>query len=533
MLNFIPCPAGMTKDDIRAATIIQPSLLQYGVNTTLRPKLDFFLKELMISESDIGRIVKSAPAVMGLSLTENLRPKVASMMKLCALDPCEVGYIITISPQILLLSQKSKIEPTLKFLYMILRLREPRELGELMLKVPRVLHQGLETSLAKKMVMLTNNKNTQKSRDTSVTIIRKNPSLLVTSNAVLDDRIERCPKDVDIATWLLPSTKGRRGNPTPRFETNLGRYTILASPNPSFDSLTRIYSSIMNAAQEIGIAESVIREACENRRSIDGDYLCPLSDAPLSSEDPNAEDMESHTKTVPISIFCSGGIYPSDNADVARGQSTTGGLAIQVFVDGSNLDKARFFQEFSDAANSCFGIRLPAGKDDDGSKVIAVFPLVNPSRNRCDLFACSGALKILEAFLKTKRNKQDTSFYDVKVYTDSNYAWKLVKSKDQLLELGSYFRSQDMLKHLDNVASYTVNVDIFHPVTRCFRRLNGCAEPLESTHRTFDGIAKVEFLHSMDGVTPNNGGLKYVKRLKRQAKSAAMWQFKRERSIVW
>ena len=167
----------MSSHDIKEAVLKQPSLLQYGINSTLRPKLDFFVKELGMEESSVSRLVKLAPAVLGLSLTDNLRPKVASIMKLCDLSPYDIGYIVSTSPQELLLSQKNKIEPTLRYLCTALMLTKPRELGEIVLKAPRVLRQGIETSLARKIEMLTNC-NAQKSRSIAISIIRNNPSLL-------------------------------------------------------------------------------------------------------------------------------------------------------------------------------------------------------------------------------------------------------------------------------------------------------------------------------------------------------------------
>jgi len=528
-VDFFMNEADMSIDDLREAVLRQPSLLQYSVGSTLRPKLHFLLDELGISESSISRIIKSAPAIMGNSLTENLRPKVAFIMKMCGLDPHEVGYIISTSPQTLLLSQKSNIEPTLKFLAPTLLLTEPRELGQLMLSAPRILRQGLETSLAKKIEMLTDN-NKQKSKEVAVAIIRKNPALLVASNAVLEDRIERCPADEDIATWLLPSNKGRRKIVQQSAKQLVREEPILASLDKvaPFDSLTKIYPSPKFAAQELGVTESAIRRACGNGILVGGNYLYSLADYSLILPKPPKTDAPSPAKTIPISIFCSGCSHPSDSVDVARGQSRTGGLAFQVFTDSSH-DHAQFLQQFSIAAESCFGIRVPIEIDHDGSKLIAVFPLVNPSKNRCELKSCCDALRILEALLKSKRNEKET-LYDIKVYTDSNYAWKLVKSKERLLELGSYFTSQEMLSHLD-MKRHSVNIDILHPLIRSFNRLNGQIEPLESAHRAFDN-AKVEFVHSMDGISRNKGGLGYVKSLKRQARSAAMWQFNREGNLV-
>ena len=125
--------------------------------------------------------------------------------------------------------------------------------------------------------------------------------------------------------------------------------------------------------------------------------------------------------------------------------------------------------------------------------------------------------------MEIKRSETDT-LYDVKIYTESNYAWKLVKSKKLLLEIGSCFTSQEMLAHL-GLTKHSVNIDILNPLARSFSRLNGGIEPPESTHKTFDN-AKVEFIHA--GTTVNNGGLRYAKNMNNQARSAAKWQFIRD-----
>ena len=125
-----------------------------------------------------------------------------------------------------------------------------------------------------------------------------------------------------------------------------------------------------------------------------------------------------------------------------------------------------------------------------------------------------------------------------------------MRSKDNLLELGSYFTAQEMLSHLD-MPSYSTNIDILHPLARSFCRLNGRADvlegvtipmnsvepvyqpsPLESAEQQPFKNAKVEFFHSMDELALKNRDLTYVKKLKRQARSAAMWQFNRERNFV-
>ena len=175
---------------------------------------------------------------------------------------------------------------------------------------------------------------------------------------------------------------------------------------------------------------------------------------------------------------------------------------------------------------------MPIEIQDESSKLIAVFPLVNPSTRRCELFACTRALRILEELLRVERNDDSNVFYDIKVYTDSDYVWKIVKSKARLLEIGSSSSSQEMLTRYFDEVNYSVNVDILYPLVRSFSRLNGSIEPADTTATTTQKEfinTKVEFVHSMDGVTSIRGGLMYVRKLNRQAKFAAMGQYYRER----
>ena len=94
----------------------------------------------------------------------------------------------------------------LQFLASELRLNELLEIGKIVLITLCVFHQGLELSIAKKIALLM---STPREKLT-VSIILNNPALLVTSNAVLEGRIQQCPLNLDLATWLLPSAKGRR-----------------------------------------------------------------------------------------------------------------------------------------------------------------------------------------------------------------------------------------------------------------------------------------------------------------------------------
>ena len=91
-----------------------------------------------------------------------------------------------------------------------------------------------------------------------------------------------------------------------------------------------------------------------------------------------------------------------------------------------------------------------------------------------------------------------------------------------------------LTRYFDEVNS-SVNVDILYPLVRSFSRLNGSIEPADTTATTTQKEfihTKVEFVHSMDGVTSIRGGLTYVRKLKRQAKFAAMGQYYRKSFVI-
>lgn len=512
--------------NIKKSVLKQPSLLQYSVDSSLRPKLQFFVDELKVPPEFVGKIIESAPALMGLSLSKNLRPKAKSIIMMCSMTSREVGSIVATSPQVFLLSQKN-IDSTLEFISSELTLTYPRELGEMLLSAPRILLQSLDSSLSIKINRL---RYVFKSKKIANEVFKANPRLLVLTKKVLEDRIQRCIEaNRDLEKDFMPSKKGRKK--LVRLPTTSDiEYTVFLSTDVDFNSVSGIFPDHRSAARHLGISEREILDACKEKISIQGRYVYALDESrtPIKHQVLSPARQVATTRNITFSIFVSGSVYPRDNFDSARGRTKSGGLALSISADRRDVESRQMLEQLHVAARSSFGIHVPITVDDDEKRILAVFPFVNPSRNRCELFACYGALRVIESFVN-QRLDNIQHVLDFKVFTNSNYAWKLVRNKDRLNQLGLAVSSQEMLAQLDESASFP-NIDIFHPLARIFCRLNQ-AKPDKSSSHSNDHCVRIEFAHNMDNAL-TNGGTLIARDLNRHAEMAAMWQYNRERNLT-
>ena len=498
-LNFFLDEVGMTQEDIKTSLIKQPSLLQYSVENNMRPKLSFFVQELHLSLPVVSRIISMAPGVMGLSLEDNIRPKVGAIRKGCNLSETEVGVLVATVPSILLLSTKRKIVPCFDFLFEALELPDQDSLGMIITGAPRILVQGIESSLAPKIraldyaIVLKQKEGVLLDSLVSDVCI-KNPALLATTNAILSKRIDSCfgsdPK-MTLEDALAPSSRGRKQ-----------KFGIIGGEVVSLDG---------------AMEDSVV--AAGKRRA------APSTTSPLGG--PAKDEHVNDVNTILITCFASGQVFSRDGEERVRGTDRFGGMAVK-FVQKVSARQLRL------AADLSWGDIIPeadGGSDFKDGLVLARFTPLRPSRNRCDLCSCELSLKIILNLLKATAKSTDLSTFHlrIEVCTDSTYVWKMVHDRDLLLRWGSY-PSADKFVYDGPGPKALANVDILYPLSEAFAKLSsgrpeGSSVDAERIGKSVD----VVFKHTSEVYKGATSELA-TKQMKLYGQRAALWSYNRSKA---
>lgn len=464
---------------LKESVMKHPSLLQYSVDT-LRSKKAFLVNELAIPEESIERVIALAPVTLGLSLNENLRPTVATLKERCSLSCEELGEIIITCPTILTLSIKRKLDPCLSFLTTNLFISSSSELGALIKDAPRILLQGVDTSLGRKLCNLKDalekeSKGRIGEKEVAIkaaSIIKNNPALLVTTNLILETRINKCMED-----------------PTMSIEAEFIRRKV---------GRKRIFNKVKESDKNADIQSQVI--GCQSKK-LDVQEKCDTA--------------------ITLSAHVSGSIYPKENINQARGKRRSGGLAILL----PQLHNTGFEFDFISATKMSFGMTMP---QDDGAvkqsnELVRVgFPFLRPSRNRCDLYACHGALKLVLQLLKQIAAKKDVQYTEVsvKIYTDSSYAWKLLKNSTTLDRWGAGSSAEEFL--YDGAGTLAMaNPDLLFPLAQNLHRMVNKKFTDYSGEKVTIGDIKIDFYHSGD----DQLSYEYIRELNLHSTNAAKWQF--------
>lgn len=492
-IEFFCKDAGMNKESLREAVLKQPSILQYSVDSTLRPKLHFLLEELHIQESSIERIFKTAPSLLGLSLEHNLRPTIQLLKDKCCISGVQLAGILETVPSILLLSAKSKIDPCLTFLSSELLL-SPLELGFMIWKNPRILTHSVERSLMMKLDMIRvalkqqgqNVIDDNRIESICKTIFVSNPALLTTTNSILQKRIERALKDErsSLSQALAPKSTGRKRL----------YFTEAFQMNPSDTT-----SNSKNDEYSEEVFNTSTFDLFENK-----DYAS-------------------------VYAFSTGATFPPDKSYIARGKRKVGSIAI-VFPQIGQSNNSLLHEKLNSAMTMSFGRIMPesaGGSNPAEGLVLAGFPFLKSSRSRCGIYAAHGALKVILQLLKQAAAGRDLSGcnIDIRIYTDSTYAWKSLKDSEQLLRLGEIsMRGQSP----ETQEVTRINSDLLIPLSKTMYRMvtnnviNRRGEKLIIGNRI-----SVKFLHTGDALYKKLSGESNIS-LQVAAKNAAIWQFEKK-----
>ena len=545
---FAAIPVIISRNDFKVALLKQPSILQYSVESNMRPKIEFFRHKLLLDESSIRKVVRTAPTFLGLSLEGNIKPKIDLLTNQCGLSLEEIGGMITTVPQIILLSSKKKIGPCIDFLLTELNFDDLGDVGDLLVSFPRILTHSVD-SISVKIKMIADalqeeGYHSDIAKNEAVKIVRGNPSILVTSKNVFVNRLAKYKSsNIMLVDGLKPKSVGRkRIVSAKKMDESIEGLTM--DDTRSLIEVTRnntvssVYSGIRDATEMLDITTSAIDSTrtggiklnngqlrFEKRQSAPSQtpkiFYRDIEETPMGLYDENAKEIN-------ISAFCSGSVYPSDDINSVRGFRKAGGIAIIV----PRVAKAgeTFEAKFEEAVKMSFGMIFP--RDGENLKfglVKAGFPFLRPSRARCELYACHSALKVILQLLKQAaevENMQEKTVNAI-IYTDSTYAWNLLKDSDTLLDLGFVPMQEDAVFDVDGPLSLA-NPDLLFPLTKTmFRMTNNAVINRRRNKRLCIGKeVSICFRHTSD-LAFDKRNIKRSKELYEEAKLAATWQYKK------
>jgi len=574
-IKFFKDEAQMNASELKGAILKQPSILQYSLEASLRPKIRFLVDDLSIPETAISRIIYTAPAILGLSLEYNLRPTAAFIIKRCGISSEQLGLIIISIPSILSRSLIGKIEPCISFLSTGLMLgTNPVDLKALILNTPRILLQSVELSLAPKLQMISEAIDDESKIEGKflseiqlakavASILSTNPALLVTTNSILHARLKKYQEQpyLSLEEALRPCKVGRkrifsididRKVPTQR-PCSPRKQRSVVETSCDGTAILNVFSNVQEAAMELKVSASSVYAACGKNRQLRGRTLKYSNDdstdidifdnskvrrtEQIANEIKwtdkvnvtrlNLYDREIKLPKVSIIAFVSGGIHPSDNINDTRGRRRAGGLALhfpQVKLGRSNLvDKFRL------STKQSFGMIMPeetGGSNASEGVVLVGFPFLRPSRNRCDLYACHGAIKVVLQLLKQSATEKDMQNIDVdvEICSDSSYVCNLLNDPQSVLRWGSAPTIEEF--EFDGYCPQNLaNPDLLYPLAKTMRRIvTSDVADKRGTKLCLGKNINIIFRHSAnvlsDKITDG-----YITKLNSCAKKTACWQF--------
>ena len=541
---------GLTRNEFSKIILKQPSLLQSSLNNALRPKVTFFVEETKIPLTALRKVILTTPFLLGLSLNENIRPTCEDFMDHCKLSWEQMGDLIVKNPDLLTLSWKRNLLPTLQFLQQRLDL-STMQLRDLISAAPRMMQYGINTSLGPKIDTIQNvlgfNGDVRQ-------VLLSNPALLLMTWAALERRLSLSIASSTPLADALSRRQKQSNNKVLRgvIETCLETNTITTYPSAKLAatkldmSLQKVYGlcrsgkvfggktyfyddKTLSKAPITFITNSSTKQV-QTRTAIKvrnaNDFSTRLADT-LRQSDYSLERDYCNSVT-PIVAYVAGRTYPTDGVEQVRGARRAGGMSL--FFPQVACGDLFLAERLREATEQSFAQIMPeelGGTSYNNGTILNAYPYFRPSRNRCELYACHDALKVILQLLKQEavaNCNAGTRNYQVDIYTDSDYAWKLLRNQSQILEWGS-FTSEDAVEYAGPGQRSSANLDLLYPLCRTYSRLvsrNGVAFDEGISGPALVNAIDINFRHATaDGVSD------YSRELAERAKIAAAWHFYR------
>ncbi|KAL9224916.1 hypothetical protein vseg_000896 [Gypsophila vaccaria] len=136
---------GVKHKDIKKMLSRQPQILEYTVDSTMKPRVSFLLN-LGVPDSKIAQVITAAPSIFSYSVENSLKPTVRYLIEEVGMKTSDLGKVVTLSPQILV--QRVDISWNDRFDFLSEELAAPREsIVKMVTKHPQLLHYSIEDGI--------------------------------------------------------------------------------------------------------------------------------------------------------------------------------------------------------------------------------------------------------------------------------------------------------------------------------------------------------------------------------------------------
>ncbi|CAJ1963510.1 unnamed protein product [Cylindrotheca closterium] len=590
-LGFLSTEVNLTMDEIRKACLIFPSLMCYGVESNLKPKITFFRDTIGLSTHNVSKMVLSNPSLLGRSLNKTISPTIGGLSEKLGLSVGDIRDLVIRMPQILLMNWDLNLKQKLDFLQRRLGLSE-EELSTIFMKSPYVFAGSIVKSLEPKLKIL---EEVSDGNFTARDAIIKNPALLLGPMKTIERRLKqlnetnatfaqvfdaesktsgvrrkkevlelvngtvvRALPSVEAAALEIGTGKQNMYNIIKAKREFNGKYYRYGSiPSKNIPNVKRISSVSLRQSREqqrrksfLGNVRASYVPDKTNTRLVDLlKSTLALTDEPglvLKTRDPD---------NLYFAVFVASTVFPPKKVDGLRGRRKAGGSSLYVpQLQGSH----RGAKLLRTAAERCFSnLLMPSTTDTDvgtnyaDATMLLGYPYNRPSKNRCGLYACREALRLAIEVLQANQvegSKDELKEFKihVDVFTDSNYAWEIVKNSDDLKRWGEA-PTRGGFEYDGSVPKHRVNTDILYPLSRTYfrmveqdflpaiatqrniRRVGAAAATAVTPAKEAEPLAKeitVQFRHTSEVAAWCKEGSR-VHKLAEYSEKAAMWQYER------